>query len=101
MAVEKVIHSCFHGPVEVSIYHISHSNYGVCMKRFVIDFLYIFQVTSRSCFVNHFKLYLPTGWEVSKYPSFFPFAVKSMIYGMKLFTVEHKKMGIRQNYLYA
>jgi len=47
MAVEKVNQSCFHGPVKVSIYHISQTNSWVCMKRFVIDNLYIVQVTSR------------------------------------------------------
>jgi len=49
MAVEKVNQSCFHGPVKVSIYHISQTNSRVQMKRFVIDNLYIVQVTLWRC----------------------------------------------------
>jgi len=45
MAVEKVNLSCFLGPVKVSIYHISQTISVVYMKRFVIDNLYIVQVT--------------------------------------------------------
>jgi len=45
MAVEEANQSCFHGPVKVSVYHISQTNSGFCMKRFVIDNLYIVQVT--------------------------------------------------------
>jgi hypothetical protein len=45
MGVEKVNQLCFYGPVKDSIYHISQTNSGVCMKRFVIDNHYIVQVT--------------------------------------------------------
>jgi len=44
MAVEKVNQFCFHGPLKVSNYHISHNNFGVFMKRFVIDDVYIFHL---------------------------------------------------------
>ena len=49
MGGEKVNQSCFHGPVKVSIFHISHTKSGVCMKRFVIDNFYIVQVTPWRC----------------------------------------------------
>ena len=45
MAVEKVKQSRFHGPVKVSIYYINQTNSGIRMKWFVIDNLYIAQVT--------------------------------------------------------
>ena len=46
MAVEKVNQSCFRGPLKVSIYHISHTNSGVYMEKFVIDNLYIVHISS-------------------------------------------------------
>jgi len=52
-------------------------------------------------FVKNFNLYLPTGWEVSKFPVFLPFSAESMVYDMTLFTVEHKKFRIRHNFLYV
>ena len=50
-------------------------------------------------FVKHFKLYLPTEWEASKYPVLLP--AEAMLYDMTLFTVEHKKFRIRHNFLYV
>jgi len=88
MTVEKDNHSCFHGPLKVSIYHISHTNSGVYMKSFVID--------NRNCpdimtvFFKHFTLYLPTGWKDSKYSVLLTFIAESLVYDMALFTVEHK-----------
>jgi len=45
MAVEKDYQSCLHGRVKVSVYHISHTNCGVYMKRSVIDNLHIVRMT--------------------------------------------------------
>ena len=51
--------------------------------------------------VKHFNIYLPTGWEVSKYPVQLHVtsdAIKlpsSMVYDMRLFTVEQKRLRFR------
>jgi len=52
-------------------------------------------------FVKHFNLILPTGWEVSKFPVILPFTAESLVYDMTLFTVEHKRLRIRHNFLYV
>ena len=52
-------------------------------------------------FVKHFTLYLPTGWEVSTFGGLLTCTAESLVCGMKLFTVEHKKMRIRHKLLYV
>jgi len=52
-------------------------------------------------FVKHFNLHLPTCSEVSEFPVLFPFTAKPMVYDIKLFTLEHKKMRIRHKFLYV
>jgi len=51
-------------------------------------------------FVKHFYLYLPTGWEVSKFPVLLPFTAESLVHDMRLFTVEHKRLRIRHKFLH-
>jgi len=56
-------------------------------------------------FVKHYNIYLPTRWEVSKYPLHLPVTSdaiplrSTMVYDMRLFTVEQKKVRIRHNLL--
>ena len=58
-------------------------------------------------FVKHCNLYLPTGWEVSKYPVRLPVTSdsvtrsSSMVCEMTLFTAEQKNSRIRHNFLYV
>jgi len=61
MAVDNVNQTCLHGPVKVSTYHISHTNYGDYMKRFVIDNLYIVQTTPWRCFSSIVTYTYPLG----------------------------------------
>jgi len=57
--------------------------------------------------VKHFNKYLPTGWEVSKYPVHLHVTSDaialplSRVYDMRLFTLEHKKVRIRHKLLYV
>jgi hypothetical protein len=52
-------------------------------------------------FVKHFNLYLPPRWRVLKNSVILFSASKYMLHDMTFFTVEHKKLRIRQNYLYV
>ena len=62
------------------------------MKRFLIDNLYFVQMT---------LLYLPIGWEVSKFIGILTFTAESLVCGMTLLTAEQKEVRIRQNLLYV
>ena len=52
-------------------------------------------------FVKYLNLYLPTEWEVSKYPVLLPFPAEAMLYDMTLFTVEQKKLRNRHKISYV
>ena len=66
MVVEKVNQSSFHGPVKVSIYHISQTNSGVYIKRFLIDNTYLFTPWNRVLLEKLTGLQL-----VKKFPAFY------------------------------
>ena len=108
MGVEKVNQSCFHGPVKISIYHISHINSVVYMKRFVIDKSLHCPGDTMTVCVKHFNLYLPLVTEAVILAGLSPppstnliFSFTNCPYGMMLFTVEHKKLRIRQYLWYV
>ena len=61
MAVEEVNQSCFHEPLIIPIYPISNSNSEVYMKRFLIDNLYIVQMTSCRSLPNILTYIYPLG----------------------------------------
>jgi len=52
-------------------------------------------------FVNYFTLYLPAGWSVSEFPVSLTVTAESKGYDITLFTVEHKRLRIRHNFLYV
>ena len=89
----------FHGPVKFSINLITLTISGGYIKWFVIDNLYIVQVTLRCCFsrilpqLTHFVVH----FEIS---STVPVCCIPLMYKMTLSPVEQKKVSIRHKLLY-
>jgi hypothetical protein len=58
-------------------------------------------------FVKYINIYLPTGREVSKYPVHLPDILDkltlptTLLYDLKVFTLEQKKVRIRHKLLYV